>query len=111
MDNLTRGQIMPKLLHHHVTSVKKCQTIQVLGAKVDPTMCVQLLVHLRAWSEIHKVNSRPSINASSYMILRSPSEFEQPPKQQQSSQGNDQNKVPPTVSKEARIAAKKLKEF
>jgi hypothetical protein len=67
--------------------------VRVLGTPVDPTVCDQLLDQLRAWSEKHKVNSRPSICAASYMILRSPLEFET------------------TMSKKARIAANKLREY
>ena len=106
MDSLPRGQVMERLLQHYETCGKQRKTVRVLGRPVDPSLCDQLLTHLRAWSKKHKVNSRPSINASSYMILRSLSEFTQ---QKQQSQYHD---APvPAMSKKARIAAKKLREY
>jgi hypothetical protein len=132
MDLLPRGQVMRKLLEHYENTCdnddskkkKKRKTVRVLGTPVDPTLCEQLLDHLRAWSEKHKVNSRPSICAESYMILRSPLEFEQSSssqqqsqqqqsQQQQSQQQDDKAHHPrpaTTISRKARIAAKKLKE-
>ena len=109
MDALPRGDVMPQLLHHYEICRKKRKTIRVLGTPVDPALCAQLLSHLRDWSTVHKVNSRPSINATSYMILRSPSEFGQQNQVKASLQS--QNNKAPTMSKKARIAAKKLREF
>ena len=106
MDSLPRGQVMLKLLQHYENSDKQRKTVRVLGTLVDSSLCDQLLVHLRKWSEKHKVNSRPSINASSYMILRSLSEFSQHQQQPQAA-----NEAPPALSKKARIAAKKLREY
>ena len=109
MDALPRGDVMPQLLRHYEICRKKRKTIRVLGTPVDPALCAQLLSHLRDWSTVHKVNSRPSINATSYMILRSPSEFGQQNQVKASLQS--QNNKAPTMSKKARIAAKKLREF
>jgi len=127
MDALSRGDVMSRLLHHYETTKqqRRCRkTIKVLGTPVDPMVCAQLLSHLRNWSQIHKVNSRPSINATSYMILRSPSEFGQPqqqqpqgkaqqpqPSSQDNNNNNNNNNKVPAMSKKARIAAKKLRQF
>lgn len=96
MDSLPRGEIMEHLLQHYEKRPRR--TLRIMGSPVSMQVCQELLIHLQAWSQIHKVNSRPSICASNYMILRSPSEFA----------SNEDGKGP---SKKARIAAKKLHEF
>jgi hypothetical protein len=109
MDALPRGQTMLRLLEHYENKCdeQRRKTVRVLGTTVDPAVCNQLLSHLRAWSEKHKVNSRPSICAASYMILRSPSEFGQS-SSSSSADGLSQKQIP---SKKARIAAKKIREY
>jgi len=76
MDLLPRGEVMRRLLEHY-DKVGERNTVRVLGELVDAELCDQLLEQLSAWNQRHKVNTRPSINAQSYMILRSPMEFEQ----------------------------------
>ena len=120
MDHLPRGQIMTKLLQHYDDAAcqnrgqQRRKTIRVFGKPVDRTICDELLIHLQAWSEKHKVNSRPSINASSYMILRSLTEFTQNQQEQETTcsfKDNCNNNEAPKMSKKARIAAKKLCEY
>lgn len=76
LDPLKRGEIMRRLLGHYEKSGPR-KTIRVLGTPVDPTLCDELLKELKLWRTRHTVNTRPSINAESYMILRSPNEFRQ----------------------------------
>ncbi len=45
------------------------------GKPVRPELLAAIEVELHRWATTHKVNNRPSIAASSYMILRSPAEF------------------------------------
>mmetsp|Transcript_6953 Transcript_6953/g.14788 ORF Transcript_6953/g.14788 Transcript_6953/m.14788 type:complete len:395 (+) Transcript_6953:251-1435(+) len=111
MDALPRGESMLRLLQHYEKCDRKRKTMRVLGTPVDPTLCDQLLEHLRAWSEKHKVNNRPSINAESYMILRSPLDFNQQQSlKQQQQQSQDTARPATTISRKARVAAKKLQE-
>jgi hypothetical protein len=123
MDLLPRGQVMDLLLKHYEardttdesaqsdaqssstsTLLRKRKMVRVLGTPVDPALCDELLAELRAWSLRHTVNNRPSIHASSYMILRSPSEFEQ------NTTGVLEEDGTPRLTKKAHIAAKKLQE-
>lgn len=98
MDALARGDVMRLLLQHYNESPRPRRTIRVLGTPVDEQLCNQLLTELCAWRKRHgSTNTRPSIQAQSYMILRSPMEFDQ--QQQQ----NDSNT--------ARKAAKKLEQY
>lgn len=92
LDPLGRAEIMPRLLEHYQSSERPRKTIRVLGTPVREDLRTDLLVELRKWSEHHTVNMRPSINAQSYMILRSPKEFG----------AKDSNK--------ARLAAKKIEQ-
>eukprot|EP00977_Amphora_coffeiformis_P029372 scaffold40359_cov221-Amphora_coffeaeformis.AAC.1 len=103
-EQLTRGQVMQLLLEQYqstttttttTTVTRRRHHIHVTGTPVDPSLCQQLLQALQAWKSHHSTNTRPSIHATSYMILRSPREFE-------SKQHN---------SHQARKAAKKIQQY
>jgi hypothetical protein len=74
LDLLDRGTIMDKLLAHYEESGPR-KMIRVNGAPVREDLRNQLLDELKKWRERHTSNNRPSINAQSYMILRTPMEF------------------------------------
>jgi len=89
MDPLGRAELMQRLLAHYESHGPR-KTIRIGGTPVRQELCDKLLKELKLWHQRHKVNNRPSINAKSYMILRSPKEFTQ------------------KNSKKARMAARKL---
>lgn len=75
LDVLGRTDIMNLLLGHYESHLPR-HTIQVRGIPVRSDLCIDLLDELKAWRQRHgAVNTRPSIQAQSYMILRSPREF------------------------------------
>jgi hypothetical protein len=77
LDLLGRAEIMTRLLQHYQPRLPRNE-IRVQGAPVRPDLCADLLTELQAWRQRHgAVNTRPSIQAQSYMILRSPREFGQ----------------------------------
>jgi hypothetical protein len=81
LDGISRGDIMRRLLAHYDdtngdTNHPQRQTIRVQGTRIREDLELQLLDELRLWRTRHTVNTRPSIDAKSYMILRSPMEFE-----------------------------------
>lgn len=75
LDTLQRGEIMRLLLKRYEDCPRRI--VRVQGTPVDRDLCQLLLEALETWSECHRTNTRPSIDAQSYMILRSPVEFEQ----------------------------------
>jgi hypothetical protein len=105
LDLVPRGEIMRRLLHHYETRPRTM--IRVSGTPVDPALCDLLLQELRAWSDEHKINTRPSIHAESYMILRSPLEFAPPNK----TITTTNNTTTGECSRKARVAAKKLRHY
>jgi hypothetical protein len=93
LDPLGRDEIMNRLLDEYTKSgYKRRRMIRVDGTPVPTETCERLLSLLQDWKARHTRNTRPSINAKSYMILRNPKEFLQ------------QN------SRQARKAAKRLGE-
>jgi hypothetical protein len=92
LDGLGRGEMMRRLLTHYETSERPRRTIRVKGSLISEELQKELLAELQKWRARHTTNTRPSINAKSYMILRSPMEFQQ------------------KNSSKARIAAKKLQQ-
>jgi hypothetical protein len=75
-DGLARAEIMEKLLMHYQKHGPRT-IIQVNGTMVSEELRMKIMAELEDWRRGHKRNTRPSINAKSYMILRSPMEFEQ----------------------------------
>mmetsp|Transcript_30411 Transcript_30411/g.62695 ORF Transcript_30411/g.62695 Transcript_30411/m.62695 type:complete len:347 (+) Transcript_30411:124-1164(+) len=78
LDGLGRGEIMERLLRRYRENndgVRKM--IRVNGTYVNEELREAIMNQLVQWRRNHKKNTRPSINAESYMILRSPVEFEQ----------------------------------
>jgi hypothetical protein len=75
LDTLQRGEVMGLLLKQYQDCPRRM--IRVKGTLVDTELCQALLDELERWSKRHFQNTRPSIDAQSYMILRSPIEFEQ----------------------------------
>jgi len=87
MDLLSRKDLLDKLLRHYEdrenpainsTNLPSRRNICVRGGTpVDPDLCEALLEELRAWRQKQgNVNTRPSIKATSYLILRVPTESE-----------------------------------
>lgn len=76
LDGMTRGEIMDRLLIHY-KSYGPRKMLCANGTLVSEGLRVLLVEELQKWRSNHKKNTRPSINAQSYMILRSPVEFEQ----------------------------------
>ena len=63
------------LVHYEARGPRK--VIKVNGTPVPLGLQNELPEELKQWRARHFTNTRPSINAKSYMILRSPVEFEQ----------------------------------
>jgi hypothetical protein len=74
VDALERPAVMEKLLASYAEG-KERTIVKVDGTPVRSALADQLLDEVQKWEKTHKWNNRPSINASSYMILRSPAEF------------------------------------
>jgi hypothetical protein len=92
MDPLDRKSLMDLLLQHYedrdnstinATNLPSRRNISVKGGTfVDPDLCEALMVELKAWRKKQgNVNTRPSIKATSYLILRAPTELEVEQKQ------------------------------
>ena len=73
LDGTSRGEIMERLLEYYREKPRKM--IRVLGTPVNRYLLPLLLEELKQWRTKHTTNTRPSISAESYMILRSPLEF------------------------------------
>lgn len=87
LDGLPRGDIMNRLLMHYQNYNQKERNginnpprkiIRVLGTPIRQELQTLLLHELRQWRTRHLKhgNTRPSIHAECYMILRSPMEFQ-----------------------------------
>jgi hypothetical protein len=77
LDPLGRADIMDRLLKQYETGRPRTM-IRVDGTKIRQDLLDELLVALEEWRSRHgPINTRPSIQAKSYMILRSPMEFAQ----------------------------------
>ena len=74
-EQLGRADVMARLLAAYGTQSRP--TVHVVGVPVRADLIADLLVALRGWAAAHTVNTRPSIAAASYMILRAPAEFAQ----------------------------------
>jgi hypothetical protein len=70
-----RAAVMRALLAAYAGAGRGRRTLRVAGTPVRAELRAQLLEQLHAWAAEHTVNTRPSISAASYMILRSPAEF------------------------------------
>lgn len=93
LDPLGRDEIMNSILNvYEQSGCTRRKMIRVEGIPVSTETCDNLLSLLHDWKARHSSNTRPSIHAQSYMILRNPKEFSQ------------QN------SRQAKKAAKKLAE-
>ena len=84
-ETVLRADVMSRLLDCYAAEGLLERTlIRANGTPVRPELCAQLLAELQAWvgkegtsERTHPTQQeRPSINAQSYMILRSPAEFE-----------------------------------
>lgn len=76
LDPLKRGEIMKRLLKRYKAHGPR-KMIRVLGTPVEQELLDKLLSELKLWRQRHTINTRPSISAKSYMILRNPMEFGQ----------------------------------
>jgi hypothetical protein len=76
LDGLARGEIMDRLLSHYESHGPR-KMLRVNGTFVSEELRVQIMEKMEDWRKNHRKNTRPSIDAQSYMILRSPVEFEQ----------------------------------
>jgi len=94
LDPLGRAELMRRLMEYYDARVgpRRVLRVQPSTPPVRDDLRAELLRELEDWRNRHAVNTRPSINAEAYMILRSPMEFG----------AKDSNK--------ARQAAKKLAE-
>jgi hypothetical protein len=96
MDPLDRKSLMDLLLKHYEDrdnnngtnttnpiNLPSRRSISVRGGTpVDPELCEALMEELKAWRKQQgNVNTRPSIKATSYLILRAPTELELEQKQ------------------------------
>ena len=92
LDVMGRLAIMALLLEQYEPHLPR-RMIHVRGSPIRSELATDLLVALQAWQQRHgAVNTRPSIHAKSYMVLRSPKEFGQ------------------KESNKARLAAKKVQQ-
>ena len=93
MDPLDRKSLLYRILRHYgdradgainTTNLPRRRDIRVRGeTPVGTDMCEALLAELKKWRQKQgNVNTRPSINASSYLILRGPTELELKQKQE-----------------------------
>lgn len=72
-----RAEVMERLLKHYAERGER-KLVRVNGIPVDPDLLSEILKELKAWAVRNKDHhERPMIHADTYMILRSPSEFEQ----------------------------------
>jgi len=110
MDPLDRKSLLDRLLQHYkdredstinTSNLPSRRSIWVGGGTpVEPDMCEALLSELKAWRQQQgNVNTRPSINATSYLILKAPTELEI----EQLEQG--------TLSRRARAGFYKIKKY
>ncbi|CAJ1964267.1 unnamed protein product [Cylindrotheca closterium] len=76
LDGLARGHIMERLLKHYENYGER-KELRVDGKEVSEQVRIKLMDKLIDFKSRHQKNTRPSISARSYMILRSPLEFEQ----------------------------------
>ena len=75
---LGRAAVMARLLAAYAAAAptRPRRALRVAGAPVRPALLAQLLAALREWDAVAvPTNTRPSIAAAHYMILRSPAEF------------------------------------
>lgn len=76
LDPMSRQEIMKLLLQGYATELggKDRPTIHIQphSQKIPEELQRKLLCELKAWKAIHTTNTRPSIDAQSYMILRDP---------------------------------------
>jgi len=75
-----RAELMEHLLERYVMAgvVQERKLVRVNGTPVDPELLEELLVLMREWAARHTNHQeRPNIHAQTYMILRSPVEFEE----------------------------------
>ena len=77
LDHLKRGEVMRQLLNHYEARGLPRKVIRVNGTPIREDLRDNLLSELKLWRARHNINTRPSINAKSYMILRNPMEFGQ----------------------------------
>jgi hypothetical protein len=76
LDPLGRAEIMHRLLQQYEKGRPRT-VIRVDGTKIRQDLLDEMWIELEEWRSRHgPVNTRPSIQAKSYMILRSPMEFE-----------------------------------
>mmetsp|Transcript_44747 Transcript_44747/g.119772 ORF Transcript_44747/g.119772 Transcript_44747/m.119772 type:complete len:277 (+) Transcript_44747:3-833(+) len=74
-----RAEVMERLLEFYAKAgvENDRRLVRVHGTPVDADLLAKLLVELRAWLARHENHQeRPNIHAQTYMILRSPAEFE-----------------------------------
>mmetsp|Transcript_71907 Transcript_71907/g.227220 ORF Transcript_71907/g.227220 Transcript_71907/m.227220 type:complete len:496 (-) Transcript_71907:41-1528(-) len=75
-----RAEVMKELLACYARAgcPNERRLLRVNGTPVEPDLLAELLVELRAWAARNEHHQeRPFIHARTYMILRSPAEFEQ----------------------------------
>lgn len=71
---LGRAEVMARLLAEYAARPPR-RVVKVAGTPVRPFLLEALLAELKVWEASHTINTRPSIAATNYMILRSPAEF------------------------------------
>ena len=72
-----RATVMASLLQEYETLGPKRKLVRSLGVPVPPTIMEVVRKELEAWSDRFESQERPMIEASKYMILRSPTEAEE----------------------------------
>jgi hypothetical protein len=76
LDPWSRADLMNRLLEKYQAMGTTRKVIRVDGKPVDDELLGEIRQELKLWRARHgSVNTRPSISATSYMILRSPKEF------------------------------------
>mmetsp|Transcript_26466 Transcript_26466/g.72763 ORF Transcript_26466/g.72763 Transcript_26466/m.72763 type:complete len:442 (-) Transcript_26466:603-1928(-) len=130
MDPLDRKSLLERLLKHYrdredgtinTTNLPVRNSIRVQGeTPVPPDLCGALLAELKAWRQKQgNVNTRPSIRATSYLILRAPSteqelKLQKQKKKEKEKQGEEDGEEDgdgPPMSKRAFKELKKLERF
>mmetsp|Transcript_109387 Transcript_109387/g.172421 ORF Transcript_109387/g.172421 Transcript_109387/m.172421 type:complete len:482 (+) Transcript_109387:80-1525(+) len=72
-----RAEVMKRLLECYANAGQERRLVRVNGTPVNPNLISDLMVLLRDWLKRNfNWQERPYIHAETYMILRSPAEFE-----------------------------------
>jgi hypothetical protein len=77
LDPFGRAELMQRLLRHYESTGPR-RLLRVDGTPLRPDLAGPLLGELQRWAGTHGTNNRPSVSASSYMIMQSVAEFASP---------------------------------